>query len=225
MSPSIAATRFQLGVIAFKQGRRKMDIAEDHFLKALTIFEELDDRQHIMAAYHELGDVMIYRGQLDKAEGWFTDALLVGEEVGDQSAIAAAYHALGVVALGRRQQNDAQEWLHKALEIRARLGDRPHIGETYLRLGEIAEFERRQFDALKWFIRCAAVFDDFSHPTAQIAAERIALLAGKFGESGLKESWLEITGKTLPPYIVDNMAKLLARAIRRDIIQLWRDKR
>ena len=126
---NIAVMYHLLGMTAQHRGR--LDEAEDWYRKALTIFEELDNRPRMAAVYHQLGTNARDRRRPDEAEDWYRRALTIREELRDRPGLATTNHELGNTAFLRRRLDKAEDWYRKALTINEELGDRPGMANNY----------------------------------------------------------------------------------------------
>ena len=63
---------------------------QDWYRQALAILEELGDRPHMTASYHQLGILAQDRGRLDEAEDWYRSPWPLSEELGDRPGMAPA---------------------------------------------------------------------------------------------------------------------------------------
>jgi tetratricopeptide (TPR) repeat protein len=97
--------------------RGRLDEAEDWSRKALTIFEEFDDRPHMADAYHLLGMIARRRERLDEAGNWYRKALTIKEDLRDLPGMAMTYGQLGLVAEARQQPGQALDWIVRCVTL------------------------------------------------------------------------------------------------------------
>ncbi len=124
-----------LSIVA--QHRGFFDEAVDWYRKALRIDEELDNRDHVAASYHQLGMVAQELESYPEAVDWYRKSLQIAEKLGNRAGMASTYHQLGSVAHARGSYDEALDWYGRSFQIKKELGDRAGMAAYYNQLGII----------------------------------------------------------------------------------------
>lgn len=119
--------------------------AESSLLVHLALYESLDDKEGVAAAYCELGFVYEALGELDAAIAMYAEALDLHEALGDKEAMAAAYGSLGLVYRSGGDGAQAAAMYTSALTLHKALGhtdgmaaDCGNLGLAYQMIGDEA---------------------------------------------------------------------------------------
>lgn len=117
----LARSLVELGSQA--RDRSALDLAEEHFRRALEIRRRLDPESLAVAeCLNSLGIVEYQRGRLDAAETLYRQALELRLRLAPQSHdVMGSYNNLGIVSYRRGDEAEAEKLLAKALEIQRRL--------------------------------------------------------------------------------------------------------
>lgn len=199
----MSSTFHQLGNLVYAQGR--VDEAEDLAHGVLQMEKDLGSQQGMAVAYHQLGLLARARDDLDEAEDWYLEALGIQLRLDDQPGVARTYHHLGVVTAKRGHLEAAEGHYQRALVIREALADPQGMAHTYGALGLLAEKRDRLREALAWTVRAVTLFDEFPHPDSEPAPTHLKRLVGLLGTGPLEETWLSVTGASLPPTVRRHM--------------------
>lgn len=105
----------------------------------------------------ELGNHLLFFGEIDKAEDRYKESLAIAEQVGDRFILAGSYHQLGRVAGERGRLQDALEWYRKSLQISEEVGYSLGMAMSYHQLGIVAEEEGRYDEAINWYQESLAI--------------------------------------------------------------------
>ncbi|MET8847768.1 tetratricopeptide repeat protein [Amycolatopsis sp. NPDC004625] len=132
-----AVWQHQLGIVA--QARGDYDEAERRYLVALTINEELGNRDRIPTSYHQLGTLAESRGDYAEAERRYTASLTMKEELGDRAGMASSHHQLGNLAYLQSDYAEAERRYTESLAINEETGRRTGLAVGYHQLGILAE--------------------------------------------------------------------------------------
>ena len=188
VSSGIAVSYHQLGWIAQTRGR--LDEAEEWYVKALAIEEELSDHPGIAGSYHQLGMIAQTRGRLDEAEDWYVKALAIEEDLGDRPHMAITYNELGVTAQIHGRLDEAEEWYVKALAIEEEIGDRPHLAVTYAQLGMITQARGRLDEAQEWYVKALVIEEEIGDRTGILSSyHQLGVTAQARGRLDEAEEW------------------------------------
>ena len=106
--------------------------------EALSIGQQLGDRQVIAMACNSLGDVRRWQGDPLAARSLYEEALRLGREVDDQWNIAYSLTALGIMSAGERNFAAARSLFEEGLTIKRALGDKRSIAYSLNQLADLA---------------------------------------------------------------------------------------
>jgi tetratricopeptide (TPR) repeat protein len=84
-----------------------MERAEEHFLKLLTIEEELGRREGMATDYGNLGNIYRTRGEMERAEEHYLKSLAIHQELGRREGMAIQLANLGLLEIDRRNKDAA----------------------------------------------------------------------------------------------------------------------
>ncbi|MBK9249095.1 MAG: tetratricopeptide repeat protein [Ignavibacteria bacterium] len=159
------------------RARRNHPAVLEYFHRALTLSEEIGDRELICRSLNDVGAVYCDNVEdYTKALDMFSRALAIGEELGINYQIAASLENIGVVYTKSGMYDQALEWCGKALAIAEELGSisraanmTGNIGVLYYYLGDYSR-------AMEFFIRSLAMYKEQGNKAF------IALQLGNIGE-------------------------------------------
>jgi hypothetical protein len=77
------------------------------------------------------------------------------------------------------------------------------MAKTIGQLGLLAERAGTPVEALEQMVRCAALFDEFPHPSTEPAPGHLARLTRQLGMKALEDAWVRATGRALPQAVRD----------------------
>ena len=111
--------------------------AEIYWEKALTIFQEIGDRQHEAMVMTSLGNISSdLRGDYTEAKFRYGRALAIAQEVGNRLNEAMALGNIGLVAIQQQEFKYASDFIKRALAIYLEISLKPNLGRVYRTLGE-----------------------------------------------------------------------------------------
>jgi len=106
--------------------------------QALTICQELGDRQGVAYGFLSLGYVACSQGDNEIARSLFEQSLAALSELGDKQGIAVALHNLGTVVQDQGDYESARSLYERSLAIQQELGDTWGVSYSLLNLGLVA---------------------------------------------------------------------------------------
>ena len=135
--PEIVGRCFaNLGLLSSHRGN--LDDAEQWFLRAGNIFEELHDEVSLSKTLGNLGVVKKNQGKHDEAVELYTRALRIDDKLDRYQGMAANYLNLGVVADLKGQPDHAEELYEKALALQEKhVHHQESIGSIFVNMGII----------------------------------------------------------------------------------------
>jgi len=135
------------------------DEALDYYLKALRIYEEVDQQKGIAKLFNHIG--MIYKRlkNHDKALEYYQRALNIYQRIGDEKGIANALTYIGNIHYHFLNYDKALDYFYKSLRLYERIGDKKGItfplnntGTIYRKTGELEkalEYFSKSFEMSK----------------------------------------------------------------------------
>ncbi len=142
---------------------RKADMYEQalqNHQKALSMFEQLNDRMGIAFALANIGNVYYALEQYDKAVDYNMQALRIKRQLGDPEQIA---YSLRTTALALQASGDfskASRFLHEALGIARKLNDRYSMANVYYHLGNVAfDAHKDKHEAIDYYEKALKIYN------------------------------------------------------------------
>ena len=150
--PRTASIYHQMGVI--DQHRRRLDGAEEWFLKSLAIIEDLDDPDLVAAVaddYHCLGQVRQTQRRYGEAKEFFSKGLDIHQRLQDEEEMVRDYRALGVASQYRFEYDEAESWFHRARDIIETNRDEETAVHIYHELATVFHARYQYDEAEDWY--------------------------------------------------------------------------
>jgi tetratricopeptide (TPR) repeat protein len=145
-SAGMAACYGQLGLAAQERGDYAK--AKQHYVRALTICDQLDDRAGVATYSGQLGILAERQDDYDAARRHAIRALAIYEEIGDRAGVAACCQMLGSWIRFASEYNDSVRQLKRALTIYEEINDRNGMANCHGVLGSLAQ-NRGNYHAAK----------------------------------------------------------------------------
>ena len=146
-----------IGLTYYEQGM--YDKALDHYMKALEIRQEINDKEGISGTMNNIGSVYGDQGDVDKAIEYYEKSLAIREEINDLHGIASSLTNLGVEHAGKGEYETALEYYNRSVEISERTGHQ-HI--LAIQMGGIGgvHWNRSDYDqALEYFVKSLRTYE------------------------------------------------------------------
>ncbi|MCD4701011.1 MAG: tetratricopeptide repeat protein, partial [Candidatus Aegiribacteria sp.] len=154
----MAATFSNIGVVFGSQSR--FDLAIDQHLKALAIFEEIDDRNRIAHSLNSIGVIFRKRNNLERAEEYYRKALRIREETGDLAGLSMSYNNMGILAKEKGDLERALDYHNKSLKLKEELGDKLGISVSYSNIGDIQMELKEYTSALEYYRKSLSIVEE-----------------------------------------------------------------
>ena len=128
------------------------------FQRALSLSQELDMRNHVLALIQGLAVYALNTRNFTEAEKLYRKYAEAAQDYTDMKGEANAYHQLGIIAEEQRDFKAAEGWYRKSLAIKLRYGDEHGAAITYGQLGNL-KLEQQDFDAAEsWYKKALMIF-------------------------------------------------------------------
>ena len=105
--------------------------ALDNFRKALTLREELGNKQDLSETLHNIGTVYYKEGDITVAQDYFERSLKLSEEINDTESIAIALNYLGMVYMKQKEYAKSNANFQRSLKMLKYENDETGIANTY----------------------------------------------------------------------------------------------
>lgn len=196
-------------------GIARFDLAMDHYLKALEIFEEMADTGRKASVYISLSQ--LFSGIKDNRKGmeYCSKALDLYQSTGDKNGQAVALNLMGTLNL-KTDPSSSCDFFKKALSIREEINDTLGIASCYNNLGICYQ---NDFDfnlSLSYYQRALDLYESLSEKLYVIVAmNNIGNIYGHLGHSGKRLEYLkksleltrEISNARAEVNVLNNMAQ------------------
>lgn len=131
-----AFARLVLGVVAREKG--EYTEARTLFQEGQALYQAVDDRWGMAAAFEYLGDVARMVGEYDQAQRQYERSQLLFQETGDLDRIAGAFNSLGSIAGTVGAYDQASQYFERSLCICREIGDRFGVVSASHNLSNVA---------------------------------------------------------------------------------------
>ncbi|MEK7814828.1 MAG: tetratricopeptide repeat protein, partial [Chloroflexota bacterium] len=174
--PRTAAVYHQLGVIALH--RRRLEEAEEWFLRSLGIIERGEDRAMVADDYYSLGQVKQYQRRYTEAREWLTKAVEIHQRLQDAEELVKDYRSLGLVTQLKLEYQEAESWYQQARSILEENRDEETAILVYHELGTVNHAQYLFEEAERWYQQALTLSDRLGKES-QMAVEfhHLGLLA------------------------------------------------
>lgn len=109
--------------------------AEEYYLKSLSTYEELQDKNGVFRNYVYLGEIYHNEGNFLKAFECGQKSVRIAEELGDKRKLADSYYLIGIVHRKQNNLDKAIEYYQKSLKISEEFGDKSEMSHCYNSIG------------------------------------------------------------------------------------------
>ena len=133
--------------------------AMDHFIKALSINEELNDSEGIGKNSVNIGIVYYNQGDSKKALDYYLKALPYSKTSKEKKEFAANLVDIGVLYSSDGEYSKAMEYYQKALAINEAINNKDGIGGIYENIGQDYLDQKKFHEALKYCLRSLSIYE------------------------------------------------------------------
>ena len=169
-----------LGVYNDRTGKSYLGI--DYFLKALRIYEQLQNKRLIAACYNNIGVIYLTQEDNQEAYRYFDKALEVWTALNYKSGIARALNNIAIVSEREGKDSLALEYYSRSLKLNEELGSKSSVSVALNSIGKIY-MRRNQLEE-------AFIYQQRALQEAQVAGAttRYAVIYAAISEIYLKQS-------------------------------------
>lgn len=122
-----------------------------YITEAIKLSQQEDYDDGLGYAYHNLGEVLIKKGQYDSALGINLTNQKLREDIGHKASLADTYYNIGLINEYQGNLSQALEYYLKTLEIRELLNDKVGISDCYNNIAIVHNFQNNYNKAIEYF--------------------------------------------------------------------------
>ncbi len=159
-----------LGITNFEKG--KWDRAEEHYLMALELVEELSPGLRAKI-YNNLGALFNARGEYDRAMSSYLRSIPGFQASDNQLGLAQAYNNLGMSFAEFKEWEDAAKYYEKSLEISRELDERFLTALTLLNMAELFVHTDSPAQSEEYCRKSVEIFDELGDKLGVAEASKI----------------------------------------------------
>lgn len=137
-----AHSAFHLGLLLMHQAN--YDNARRYFFKAMSIYENLDDKKNVARCADKLGDIYTALGNVEEAKKQYTYSLSFNEKLEDNEGVANSYTLLGNLANKTNNSTRALEYFQRSLTIHTNADDNVGLAKDYNNIGLVL-YDQKDF--------------------------------------------------------------------------------
>ncbi|MBL4754002.1 MAG: tetratricopeptide repeat protein, partial [Flavobacteriales bacterium] len=149
----------------FNERKGNYPLALSHYLEALQIREQLEEKKEIAFHLGQIGIVYFRQGDYPKTLDYFLKALIIGEELGHQSTIAKNLSNIGIVYKKQADYPKALEYYLRALKIHEELGTKAAIAANLSNIGLVYKSLKVYPKALEYEFKALKIFEEIGEKT------------------------------------------------------------
>ena len=151
LGDELAVARLRVWPISWVHRHRgNLDLAEEHVMWALAVFERLGEARSIAFGKRNLGRILQERGELERAEQLLSETLAFYQSIGSERHICLVTTNLAEVALEQGDLDTAWELCYSVLDSARQFNDPERISRILGVLGGVAR-RRGDFEQAKAF--------------------------------------------------------------------------
>jgi two-component sensor histidine kinase len=137
--------------ILYHQGKYKD--AKGIYLKALSLFEKLDNKKRVSRVLNDLGVIHRYLGDSEQALEYCHRALTIDSLLKDTASIAAAYTSIAMILLDKGKADEAVKNLEQVLIIDSLNKDWGYYAQDLSNIATIYQLNYQYNKSLKYALR------------------------------------------------------------------------
>ncbi len=183
ISDIVATAYGYLGVTAKFQD--DYDRAVDYHLKALALWEKVNDKSQVAKELNNLGMLAEENNVYDEAVDYYQKSLALCQEVGHSLGTASLLNNLGVIHQDRGQLEQARDYFQQSLGIYQRIGSKDGVAIAYSNLAEICIARGKTDEAMNYLIQAESITEELGDKLG------LAYTWMLMAEVRLAERWLD----------------------------------
>jgi adenylate cyclase len=127
--------------------------AIQHFLRQLTLDQDIGNHKRVASTYYNIGAIYLNRADHGRALDYFLLALKGHEKTGNKVYAAQTVNVIGVVYGRTKDWPNALEYYQRALDMSEELGDKGSVAGTTINMGLVYEVSGDSVRALDYLQR------------------------------------------------------------------------
>jgi serine phosphatase RsbU (regulator of sigma subunit)/tetratricopeptide (TPR) repeat protein len=148
----------------------------DYYLKALKLYEDLQDQKGMAMMYNRLGTIYTSQDNAEKGFEYFKKSLTIYKAINEQREIANPLNSIGLYFWTIGNLSEALDYFKESLKIDLRSNNGQGIGTSYSNIGRLYVAKKEYDKALISFIKGLKVFEKIGDQHG------ISLIAGNIGD-------------------------------------------
>lgn len=138
-------------------------IALEHFLEALEIYEDIEDRVGLTHSYNNIGAMYNSLGDVDKALQYYQKSFEMGQELGDSHSMAYSLNNIGYLYKTQGNLREALKYYEESLKAGLEVGNKSNIANTYNNIGvlhrDLGDYEM----AMEYYNKALKIQEEIQH--------------------------------------------------------------
>ena len=131
----VATAYINIGLIHVDKGDNEK--ALEFYLKALSIREEIGDKNKMAASYGNIGTIHHDNGDYEKALEFYLRSSSITEEIGEKNGMAGSYINIGLLNTDIKKFAEARIYLNKGLQLSKEIGTKSFSASSYSGLSQL----------------------------------------------------------------------------------------
>jgi eukaryotic-like serine/threonine-protein kinase len=145
--------------------------ARQRYQEALAIHKNIGNLHSVAGEFHNLGEILLFLGDVREALQKDQDALRTYQEVRDDNGMALAKIGMGAALLAEGKLLEAQKMYEESLKTCQQNGDRDREAEALMGLGQVSRAQGDSRGAWESEIHAKEVFQEVGDKTPEAEAE------------------------------------------------------
>jgi len=113
-----------------------VDKAEEYFLRSLQLSKELNDKNQISRAFHNLGINYGTTGDYEKVLDYYNRSLKIAQEIDDKRGSGPTLTSLGAIYNEIGDYEKAYDFFTRSIKLNEEFGDKRTLGWSLCKMGE-----------------------------------------------------------------------------------------
>jgi len=134
--------------------------ALDHFMRAMVITEELQDRSGTASGLNNIGLTFERLADYPKALAYYERSLKIRTELGDTALMTGPLTNIANIYADMKEYAKAEVYYNRSLQISEETGDQQMIAGSLANLGIISDEQGEYGKAMEYFRRSLTVWED-----------------------------------------------------------------
>jgi len=140
-----------LNELAYELRSKNKEEAFEYAKRALELAVEIEDKDGVLAAYSNLGQVKTYSGDYDEALKDLFDGLHLSDSFNNDYFKAQILNNIGNTLWKAGKRENAYQYYKQSLNIRSDIGDSLGMAKAYGNLGNIANSVLKDLDSAEYY--------------------------------------------------------------------------